>query len=158
MKTVYLGLGSNLGDRRGLISDALRLLEDPRLKVTRVSGAYETEPLGFAGQPWFLNLVAEAETSLFPLQLLGRLQRVERQLGRARTVVNGPRTIDIDILFYGRSVVQAPRLTVPHPRAHERRFVLEPLAELAPELVHPVLGMTVRELLANIKGQKCRKA
>lgn len=116
--------------------------------MKRVSSLYETEPVGLRGQPWFLNLVVEAETELFPVQLLDRLQQIEIRLGRRRTVPQGPRTIDIDILLYGSFRIQSERLTVPHPRLEQRRFVLEPLAELAPDLRHPVSHLTIRELLA----------
>ena len=103
--------------------------------------------MDFTDQRWFLNLVVEAETELFPLQLLARLQRIERDLGRVRTVARGPRTLDIDILLYGQAVIQRPDLEIPHPRMAERRFVLAPLADLAPDLRHPVTRKTVRELL-----------
>ena len=105
--------------------------------------------MDFTEQVWFLNQVVSGETSLFPLQLLLRLGRVERELGRVRGVPKGPRTIDIDILFYGAAVVDTPRLEIPHPRIAERRFVLQPLADLAPELRHPVTHRTVRQMLAN---------
>jgi 2-amino-4-hydroxy-6-hydroxymethyldihydropteridine diphosphokinase len=115
--------------------------------MLRVSPLYETEPVDLAGQRWFLNLVAEAETELFPLQLLARAQKIERALGRVRTVPKGPRTIDIDILFYGSAVIETSTLEIPHPRIAERRFVLVPLADLAPALRHPATRLTVREML-----------
>ena len=115
--------------------------------MTRVSPVYETEPVDSTAQRWFFNQVTEAETDLFPLQLLARLQHIERALGRVRTVAKGPRTIDIDILLYGQAVVRRPELEIPHPRMAERRFVLAPLADLAPDLRHPVTRRTVRELL-----------
>jgi 2-amino-4-hydroxy-6-hydroxymethyldihydropteridine diphosphokinase len=115
--------------------------------VLRVSPVYETDPLEFTGQRRFLNLVVEAETELFPMQLLARTARVERELGRVRTIANGPRTIDIDILLYAKAVVRSAQLEIPHPRMAERRFVLAPLADLAPELRHPVSRRTVREML-----------
>jgi 2-amino-4-hydroxy-6-hydroxymethyldihydropteridine diphosphokinase len=148
VKTIYLSLGSNIGDRRARLDAALEGLAAPDLRITRVSPTYETEPVGGpAGQPWFLNLAVEAETDLFPMQLLSRTQKTELSLGRIRSVVNGPRTIDIDILLYGKAVVRTPRLEIPHPRMHERRFVLVPLADLAPDLRHPVTRRTVREML-----------
>ena len=116
--------------------------------VKRVSSVYETEPVGFRAQPWFLNVVVEGETELFPIQLLDRVQSIEIRLGRRRLIEQGPRTIDIDILLYGNYRIQSERLVVPHPRLPERRFVLEPLAELAPDLRHPVSRLTIRELLA----------
>jgi 2-amino-4-hydroxy-6-hydroxymethyldihydropteridine diphosphokinase len=146
-KTVYLSLGSNIGDRARNLQAALAQLAAPDLRILRTSSAYETEPVEFTAQRWFVNLAAEAETELFPLQLLSRISRVERALGRVRTVPKGPRTIDIDILFYGRAIVRTPTLEIPHPRMAERRFVLAPLADLAPELRHPVTRKTIREML-----------
>lgn len=146
-KTVYLGLGSNVGDRERNLRRAVEALEAPDLRITRVSPLYETEPVEFTRQAWFLNQVAEAETELFPLQLLGRVARVERSLGRVRDIPKGPRTIDIDILFFGRAVVRTTKLEIPHPAIAERRFVLVPLAVLAPDLRHPVTRKTVREML-----------
>jgi len=147
MKTVYLGLGSNVGDREENLAKALAQLTAPDLRIARVSSKYETEPVGFAEQRWFLNLVAEAETDLFPMQLLSRTLKIERSLGRVRTVKNGPRTIDIDILLYGKTVIRTATLEVPHPRMAERRFVLAPLAELAPDLRHPLTHKSIREML-----------
>lgn len=146
-KTVYLGLGSNVGDRERNLRRAVEALEAPDLRITCVSPLYETEPVEFTRQAWFLNQVAEAETELFPLQLLGRVARVERSLGRVRDIPKGPRTIDIDILFFGRAVVRTTKLEIPHPAIAERRFVLVPLAVLAPDLRHPVTRKTVREML-----------
>jgi 2-amino-4-hydroxy-6-hydroxymethyldihydropteridine diphosphokinase len=157
MKTVYLGLGSNLGDREAMLRAAVRALESPRLRIRRVSPVYETEPVDVSGQHWFLNQVAEAETDLFPLQLLHRTAKVEAQLGRRRLAPMGPRTIDIDILLYGNSIVTTPALEIPHPRFRARRFVLAPLADLAPELRDPVTRKTVRELLGELRGQTVRK-
>ena len=147
MKTIYLGLGSNVGDREANLEAALARLPAAGVRVTRVSPVYETEPVDSTAQRWFFNQVTEAETDLFPLQLLARLQHIERALGRVRTVAKGPRTIDIDILLYGQAVVRRPELEIPHPRMAERRFVLAPLADLAPDLRHPVTRRTVRELL-----------
>ncbi|MCC7173640.1 MAG: 2-amino-4-hydroxy-6-hydroxymethyldihydropteridine diphosphokinase [Bryobacterales bacterium] len=157
MKTAYLSLGSNLGRREAFLGQALRLLERPHLHVVRVSSVYETAPMDLAGQPWFLNLVAEIETDLFPAQLLARARRVERELGRRRPVARGPRTIDVDILLYEDVVMETPDLTIPHPRMALRRFVLEPLAELVPALRHPVLRRTIRELLVPTRGQAARR-
>lgn len=157
MKIVYLGLGSNLGDREAMLRAAVRGLESPRLRIRRVSPVYETEPVDVSGQHWFLNQVAEAETDLFPLQLLHRTAKIEAQLGRRRLAPMGPRTIDIDILLYGNSIVTTPALEIPHPRFRARRFVLAPLADLAPELRDPVTRKTVRELLGELRGQTVRK-
>lgn len=157
MKTVYLSLGSNLGDREATLRRALDALAAAGVALRHVSSIYETEPRDLLDQPWFLNLVAECETDLFPRQLLTRTQRVEQDLGRQRVIAKGPRTIDIDILLFGNSVVRTEGLTIPHPRLDERRFVLEPLAELAPDLRHPVSRRTVRELLGGVMDQRIRK-
>lgn len=155
-KTVYLGLGSNIGDRERMLEAALAALEAAGVRIRRVSPVYETEPQDLREQAWFLNLVAEAETDLFPLQLLQTIGKIERQLGRKRTVAKGPRSIDIDILLYGNFIIDTPQLTVPHPRLAERRFVLAPLADLAPDLRHPVSRRSVREMLSGITGQSVR--
>ena len=157
MKTVFLGLGSNLGDREQILQAAVNALHTRDLHVHRLSGVYETEPMEIRDQRWFLNLVAEARTDLFPRQLLARVARIEQALGRRRMLPKGPRTIDIDILFYGNFVVRMPALTIPHPRLAERRFVLAPLAELVPDLRHPVTRRTVREMLGAVVGQVVRK-
>lgn len=157
METVYLSLGSNLGDRARNLASAIHLLEAPDLRVQRVSSLYETEPLEVRDQPWFLNLVVEAETDLLPKQLLTRTQKVEIRLGRKRRERGGARTIDIDILFYGQAVVNSAELAIPHPRLSQRRFVLEPLAELAPGLRHPVTRLRVAEMLPATRGQVARK-
>ena len=157
MRTVYLGLGSNVGDRGKNLAEAIERLAGLGLRIGRVSSIYETEPVGFAAQRWFLNLVVEAETDLFPMQLLARTLKIERLLGRVRTIKNGPRTIDIDILFYGKIVIRSAALEVPHPRLAERRFVLAPLAELAPDLRHPLTHRSVREMLDAAPAQKVRR-
>jgi len=157
LKIVYLSLGSNLGERERNLDQAIALLEEAGVRVLRRSGIYETEPQDVKDQPWFLNLVLEAETALFPKQLLDCALKIERKLGRKRTRPKGPRSIDIDILFYGSAVIDTEGLRVPHPRLAERRFVLEPLAELAPELRHPVTRRTVREMLSAVSGQQVRR-
>ncbi len=139
-----------------MLQAAVDKLHSAELRITRVSSVYETEPQGLRNQRWFLNLVAEAETDLFPRQLLGRILKIERELGRRRMIQDGPRTIDIDILFFGNAVVKTGELTIPHPRFAERRFVLAPMAELAPELRDPVTRQTIRELLAATAGQGVR--
>lgn len=141
-------MGSNLGDRLSHLRRAVKELRQAGVDVKRSSSVYETEPVGLRAQPWFLNMVVEGETELFPIQLLDRLQGVEIRLGRRRLLAQGPRIIDIDIVFYGNFRIRSARLTVPHPRLEERRFVLEPLAEIAPDLRHPVTRLTIRELLA----------
>jgi 2-amino-4-hydroxy-6-hydroxymethyldihydropteridine diphosphokinase len=156
LKSVYLALGSNLGDRAAHLRKALERLEAAEVRIVRRSSVYETEPRDLRDQPWFLNMVLEGETALFPMQLLARIQTIERELGRQRRTPKGPRTIDIDILLYGNSVIYASALDVPHPRLAERRFVLEPLAEIAPDLRHPVNGRTAREMLSDTRDQQVR--
>ena len=157
MKTVYLGLGSNLGNREANLRRAIDRLNAGGVHVLRESPTYETAPMDVTSQPWFLNLVLEAETDLFPVQLLGRTSRIEIEMGRRRAVAKGPRLIDIDILLFGSAVVRTPKLEVPHPRMTERRFVLAPLADLAPELRHPQTRRTIREHLAETAGQVVRR-
>jgi 2-amino-4-hydroxy-6-hydroxymethyldihydropteridine diphosphokinase len=146
-----------VGDSEALLQSALDRLNAPDLKLLRMSSIYETEPIGLREQPWFLNLAAEFETALFPRQLLHRIRKVEKDLGRRRTVPNGPRTIDIDILLYGAFAVHTDELEVPHPRYRERRFTLAPLAELNPHLRDPVTHKTVGEMLSSLRGQAIRK-
>ena len=155
--TVYLGLGSNMGDREAELRTALCRLTSRDLRVTRVSSVYETEPMYKQDQPAFLNAVVEADTELFPMRLLLRVANLELDMGRRREIKNGPRNIDIDVLLFGNAVVDLPALQIPHPRFQERRFVLEPLAELAPGLRHPTLGKTVIELLALLPAGGVRR-
>lgn len=155
-KTVYLSLGSNIGDRAAHLQRAVDSLPEHGVRVLRVSPVYETEPVDYTAQAWFLNVVVEGETDLFPMQLLSQTARLERLLGRRRTVAKGPRTIDIDILFYGRAIVKTPRLEIPHPRIAERRFVLVPLCDLAPDLRHPATRRSVREMLDAAPAQIVR--
>jgi 2-amino-4-hydroxy-6-hydroxymethyldihydropteridine diphosphokinase len=157
LKIAYLGLGSNLGNRRGNLESAVDRLASPELRVLRLSSIYETEPRDLVDQPWFLNQVIEVETTLFPRQLLRRLQKIELDLGRRRSMPKGPRLIDLDILLYANAKTSATGLEIPHPRMTERRFVLEPLAELAPDLRHPLTGQTIREMLARVSGQAVRR-
>jgi 2-amino-4-hydroxy-6-hydroxymethyldihydropteridine diphosphokinase len=158
LKTVYLGLGSNVGDRAANLREALVRLEAAGIRLARRSCVYETEPQELRDQPWFLNAVVEVETDLFPLQLLACVRKIEREMGRQRLTPKGPRNIDIDILFYGWSVIHTPELETPHPRLAQRRFVLEPLSEIAPELRHPLSGKTARELLAALEPQGVRRS
>ena len=157
MKTAYLALGSNIGDREANLRTAVNLLESDEIRILRRSSLYETAPQEMLDQPWFLNAAVEIETSLFPLQLLARVRGIERQMGRRRVTPKGPRNIDIDILFYGRTVMATAELEVPHPRIAQRRFVLEPLAEIAPEFRHPVNGKTAIEMLDALEPQGIRR-
>jgi 2-amino-4-hydroxy-6-hydroxymethyldihydropteridine diphosphokinase len=157
LKTVYLSLGSNMGDRAAMLRRAIESLPGAGVEVIRASSVYETEPMELREQNWFLNMVVECRTGLFPLQLMRRLKKIEASLGRKRTVPKGPRNIDIDVILYGRAVVQTPALEVPHPRFRERRFVLEPMAELAPDLRDPVTGRTMAALLESTAGQNVRR-
>ncbi len=146
-KVVYLSLGSNLGDRAANLNAAIDRLGELG-EVVAVSSFYETEPVGYTAQPWFLNCAVKLDTEKMPKQLMGRILDIEREMGRNRKHERskGPRIIDIDILLFGNSIVDTQSLTIPHPALHERRFVLEPLAEIAPEARHPVFKRKVREL------------
>lgn len=144
-RVVYLGLGSNLGDRDAHLRAALAALP-PAVQVTRVSSVYDTEPMHVTAQPRFHNIACEAATALSPRELLAYLKRIESELGRQPGERYGPRVIDLDILFYDQIVVSDPDLVIPHARLAERQFVLAPLAEIAPLLRHPLLSATVREL------------
>ena len=146
---VYLALGSNLGDRLANLKSVIANLA-PQMNLKAKSPVYETQPWGYADQGAFLNQVVKVETYMEPSALLKHLKRMEKALGRAPTFENGPRVIDVDILFFDDETINTPPLIVPHPRLHERAFVLAPLADIAPDFEHPVLKKTVRELLAGV--------
>jgi 2-amino-4-hydroxy-6-hydroxymethyldihydropteridine diphosphokinase len=140
---IFLGIGSNLGDRLLNLNDCL-----DKFSIIQKSSLYESEPVGFLDQPWFLNAVIQIDSTLTPRELLNYCQSVEARLGRKREIPKGPRTIDIDILFFGDRIIQEPDLIIPHPEITNRRFVLIPLNEFAPNFVHPVLKKSLSELLS----------
>ena len=150
---VYLGLGSNLGDRQGNLLRAVELLSQWG-QIEELSSLYETEPVGYLNQPPFLNAACQLTTTLTAEELLAVAKNIEAALGRIQSFRNAPRPIDIDILFYGEQVINSPHLTIPHPRLEERAFVLVPLAEIAPDLVHPVSGLTVQEMMQRLGSLK----
>ncbi|HJT70664.1 MAG TPA: 2-amino-4-hydroxy-6-hydroxymethyldihydropteridine diphosphokinase [Terriglobales bacterium] len=156
-KVVYLSLGSNVGDREANLREAIAKLSELG-EVTAVSSFYETEPVETSAQPWFLNCVVKFDTEKMPRQLIAAILSMEQSMGRQRRKEKAPRTIDIDILLFGTSIIELPSLTVPHPRMHQRRFVLEPMAEIAPDARHPVFKRTIRELRDALPpGQQVKK-
>jgi 2-amino-4-hydroxy-6-hydroxymethyldihydropteridine diphosphokinase len=157
MSIVYIGLGTNLGDRQANLRAAVKALE-AAVHVTAESRVYETPAWGYEDQPAFLNMAIQGETELAPTELLAQLKQLEGDLGRTATFRWGPRLIDMDILFYGQLMVDAPGLVIPHPNLQERAFVLVPLVEIAPDLVHPRLGETVRDLLKRVDASGIRPA
>ena len=156
MSIVYLALGTNLGDRLANLRAALDSFS-PDIKVIAESNIYETPPWGYTDQPAFLNMAVKCETDLEPESLLKRLKTLEVQIGREKSFHWGPRLIDLDILFYDDIIFESESLTIPHPRLHERAFVLVPLAEIAPNLFHPVLKRTIRQLLSTLDAEEIKK-
>src|SRR3972149_2663333 len=155
---VFIGIGSNLGDREGNLREAIRLAEAGEgLSVVRASSFYESEPWGVEEQPRFVNAVFEARTSLGPRGLLGYLKGIEAKMGRVPTGKWGPRLIDMDIILYGERVIKEGDFEVPHPRAHERAFVMVPLSEIAPDAAHPVLGLTASEIAGGLDKAGLRR-
>jgi 2-amino-4-hydroxy-6-hydroxymethyldihydropteridine diphosphokinase len=158
MAIVYIGIGSNIGDRIVNIQQALDILKKSRqVDIISVSSFYETEPEGYEDQDWFLNAAAGVKTDLLPNELLDLLKGIEQALCRKESIRWGPRVIDLDILLYDQLCVESPKLTIPHPRMHERKFVLEPLAEIGVDVVHPVLKETIKTLLSKLVTQKIVK-
>ena len=159
MKRILLGIGTNLGDREANLKTSLKNIEENIGRIIRTSSVYETEPWGFSSENNVLNMVAEAETSLRPSGLLGRILMIEANMGRLRSGKGyDSRIIDIDILFFGERIMRTSSLVIPHPRLHERKFILVPLAEIAPDLLHPVLMKDIKTLLSECSDScKIRK-
>lgn len=154
MNRVYLGLGSNIGDSKSNIESALLSL-DKKVNIINKSSYYQTEPVGYKDQAWFLNMVIEGETNLNPRELLSFTQSIEKDMKRVKTIVNGPRIIDIDILIYDDLKIESEDLIIPHPRMQERAFVMVPIFEIAPELV--INNIAVKDIIQNLKGEEIRK-
>ena len=154
---VFLSLGSNVGDREKNVRAAIAALPELGVKIKNVSSIYETEPVDLLEQPWFLNCVVEGETTVPPVELLKRLRELEKRMGSKKLVARGPRLIDLDILVYGQQTIDSPELQVPHPRMLLRRFVLAPLAEIAPDLKRPWWRGTAAQLLAALEDQSAVK-
>jgi len=154
MEQVLIGFGSNLGDSVRICLGAIKILHDhPKIHLLKVSSLYRTEPVGMVEQDWFINGVIQCETSMEPEILLEITGRIEEDFGRVRQIRWGPRSLDLDILSFGEREITLPRLTVPHPRLHERLFVLTPLMEIAPRWVHPVMKISAHDLLARLSLQ-----
>jgi 2-amino-4-hydroxy-6-hydroxymethyldihydropteridine diphosphokinase len=154
---VFLSLGSNVGDREKNLRAAIAALPEVGMQVKKVSSIYETEPVDLLEQPWFLNCVVEGDTVVAPQALLRELRALEKRMGSKKLVARGPRLIDLDILLYGQQTIDSPELQVPHPRMHLRRFVLAPLAEIAPDLMHPSWSGTAAQLLNGLSDDSSVK-
>lgn len=152
-KAVYLSLGSNVGERAKNLRAAIEELPHAGVAVIKLSSFYETEPVDLREQPWFLNCAAEVETHFDAIKLLRALREIETKMGSKKLVAKGPRLIDLDILLYGQEMIETPELQIPHPRLHLRRFVLVPLVEIAPDVIHPALKLTVRQLLEQTRDR-----
>jgi 2-amino-4-hydroxy-6-hydroxymethyldihydropteridine diphosphokinase len=149
--SIFIALGTNLGDKKKNLAQAISLISR-QCQVTTISPHYLTLPEGFAQQPDFLNVVIEISTNLAPSELLSFLQTIEKEMGRTKTFLNGPRLIDLDILFYQNKIIHQKDLTIPHPRLHQRLFVLQPLCEIAPNFIHPTLKKSIRDILLSHSG------
>lgn len=149
MANVLIGIGSNIGERKENIGKAISLLKE-KCRILKMSPLYETEPIGYRYQEWFLNCAIKVKTSLKPQELLDFLQSIEKRLGRVRTIKNGPRTVDLDMLFYGKKIINESNLIVPHPRLHKRLFVLKPLKDICPDFVHPILKKNIKGLYSAV--------
>jgi len=158
MSIAYIGLGSNIGNKSENILHALNLLnQNHDIKIIKISSFYETEPIGYEDQDWFINAVAELETYISPKRLLGILLGIEQEMGRKREIKWGPRIIDLDLLLYNELCLNKPDLIIPHPRMHERAFVLVPLAEIAENAIHPVFNQSIKEILDRLDSVKAVK-
>jgi 2-amino-4-hydroxy-6-hydroxymethyldihydropteridine diphosphokinase len=158
MSIAYIGLGSNIGNKSENILHALNLLnQNHDIKIIKISSFYETEPIGYEDQDWFINAVAELETYISPKRLLGILLGIEQEMGRKREIKWGPRIIDLDLLLYDKLCLNEPDLIIPHPRMHERAFVLVPLAEIAENAIHPIFNKSIKEILDRLDSVKAVK-
>jgi 2-amino-4-hydroxy-6-hydroxymethyldihydropteridine diphosphokinase len=151
MSKIYLSLGTNLGDKESNLESALRLLSE-KVKILKTSSLYDTEPVGFKEQPWFLNMVVKGDTELSPRELLCFTQSIESELKRTKTIINGPRIIDVDILLYDDEKIETENLTIPHPRMLQRAFVMVPLYEISPDLM--IFGKSINDIMENFIGEK----
>ncbi|MBN7771770.1 2-amino-4-hydroxy-6-hydroxymethyldihydropteridine diphosphokinase [Clostridium aminobutyricum] len=154
MSKIYLGLGTNLGDKEDNLKQAIELLSE-KVENLHISSLYETEPVGFKEQPWFLNLVLEGDTDLPPQELLHFTQSIEKKMKRIKTILNGPRIIDIDILLYEQEQIEIGDLIIPHPRLLERAFVMVPLYEIAPDLI--IFGKRIKDIMRDFNGERIIK-